>query len=67
MIKHLLCSVFTALLVSYYPLELNMLFMARNASSAVGRASLHASHARVAEVEHYVHVVYVCRLNMRLV
>ena len=28
MIKHLLCSIFTALLVPYYPLELKMLFMA---------------------------------------
>ena len=28
MIKHLLCSIFTALLIPYYPLELKMLFMA---------------------------------------
>ena len=29
----------------------------------MGRASLHASHASVAEVKQHVHVVYVYRLN----
>ena len=29
----------------------------------MGRASLHTSHASVAEVKQYVHVVYVYRLN----